>query len=220
MTTPPEAPTRTPRTNDPARTRADIIEVATEELAKNGLNGARVDQIAERTHTSKRMLYYYFQSKEGLFRAVLLSYYEKLRSAEAKLDLASKPPLAALRELVEFTFDYHVSNAENVRLVLVENIHRGVNIEGLPMLDSINSAIITSVGDICRRGAGNGDMRSDVDPFELYTSIASLCFFNVSNRYTIRAIFGRDLGSDTEVAIRRQVVVQMILGYVRPQPAA
>lgn len=213
-----ESNARVPRTNDPARTRANIIAVATEEFAKHGLSGARVDRIAEQTHTSKRMLYYYFKSKEGLYRAVLYSYYEKLRSAEAALDLAAKPPMTALRELVEFTFDYHVDNAETVRLVLVENIHRGENVEQLPLLDSLNSQTIASVKDICERGTASGEMRADLDPFELYTSIASLCFFNVSNRYTIRAIFGRDLAAPAEIAIRREAIVQMVQRYASAAP--
>ncbi|TPG21711.1 TetR/AcrR family transcriptional regulator [Sphingomonas koreensis] len=207
--------TRVPRTNDPERTRANIVAVATEEFAKHGLSGARVDRIAEQTHTSKRMLYYYFKSKEGLYRAVLYSYYEKLRSAEANLELGAKTPMIALRELVEFTFDYHVENAETVRLVLVENIHRGENIEQMPLVDTLNSAIIASVKDICDRGAASGEMRDDLDPFELYTSIAALCFFNVSNRYTIRAIFGHDLGAPDEIAMRREAIVQMVQRYAR-----
>src|SRR3984885_4285116 len=98
------------RIKDPERTRANIIEVASAEFAERGLSGARVDRIAERTQTSKRMLYYYFGDKEGLYRAVLLSYYQRLRSAEATLDLAHQPPLMALQSLVEFTFDYHLKN--------------------------------------------------------------------------------------------------------------
>ncbi len=203
----------TGRTNDPERTKANIIAVAAEEFAKYGLSGARVDRIAASTHTSKRMLYYYFESKEGLYRAVLYSYYEKLRSAEAGLDLSRKPPMAALRELVEFTYDYHVRNAEMVRLVLVENIHRGESIGELPLLDSLNSAIIATVEGILDRGVKSGEMRAGLDPFELYTSIAALCFFNVSNRYTMRAIFGRDLAAADEVRARREVVVEMVQRY-------
>ena len=48
-------------------TRHNILEVATEEFADKGFAGARIDEIAERTHTTKRMLYYYFTDKEGLY---------------------------------------------------------------------------------------------------------------------------------------------------------
>ena len=54
------------RTNDPARTMAEILQVATAEFAAKGLSGARIDAIAEATRTSKRMIYYYYGSKEGL----------------------------------------------------------------------------------------------------------------------------------------------------------
>ena len=55
------------RTQDPEGTRENIIEVATEEFAENGLAGARIDEIAAKTRSSKRMIYYYFGDKEGLY---------------------------------------------------------------------------------------------------------------------------------------------------------
>lgn len=75
------------RKNDPERTRENILAVATEEFAAHGLAGARVDAIAERTRTSKRMIYYYFISKEDLYLAVLEKAYRKIRSREADLKL-------------------------------------------------------------------------------------------------------------------------------------
>ena len=59
------------RVNDPDRTMANILQVATAEFADKGLAGARIDEIAALTSTSKRMIYYYFGSKEGLYVAVL-----------------------------------------------------------------------------------------------------------------------------------------------------
>src|SRR4051794_19882832 len=74
-----------PRGHDPDRTRADIIAMATEEFASAGFSGSRVDVIAERTRTSKRMIYYYFGSKEGLYLATLEKVYGELRAAEMNL---------------------------------------------------------------------------------------------------------------------------------------
>ncbi|HWF65628.1 MAG TPA: TetR/AcrR family transcriptional regulator [Rhizomicrobium sp.] len=199
---------------NPERTRANIIEVATAEFAERGLSGARVDRIAERTRTSKRMLYYYFGSKEGLYRAVLLSYYEKLRSAEAALDLTHRPPLTALKMLVEFTFDYHLKHAAIVRLVMVENIHKGRHIARLSAVTPLNSSILNTVADILKRGQADGSMRAGLDAFDLYSTIAALCFFNVSNRYTIRAIFQHDMGDSKEIAPRRQAIWEIARRYV------
>jgi AcrR family transcriptional regulator len=201
---------------NPERTRANIIDVATMEFAERGLSGARVDRIAERTHTSKRMLYYYFSDKEGLYRAVLLSYYEKLRSSETPLDLSHQPPMAALKSLVEFTFDYHMKHAAIVRLVMVENIHKGRHVAKLPSVTPVNSTILDSVADILRRGEEAGVIRAGLDGFDLYTTIAALCFFNVSNRYTFRAIFRRDLGDSKEAALRRRSIWEVVQRYVAP----
>jgi AcrR family transcriptional regulator len=71
------------RTNDPEKTKQDILDVATHEFAAKGLSGARIDEIAERIRTSKRMIYYYFGSKEALYLAVLEDAYRRIRRIES-----------------------------------------------------------------------------------------------------------------------------------------
>src|SRR4051794_31065119 len=84
----PRAARRAPaRTNDPERTTADILDIATREFADKGLAGARIDEIAAATRTSKRMIYSYFGSKEGLYIAVLEEAYRRMRAIEASLHL-------------------------------------------------------------------------------------------------------------------------------------
>src|SRR5215472_16399614 len=116
------------RERDPEATRRNILEIATEEFAEKGFSGARVDDIAARTNTSKRMIYYYFGDKEGLFVAVLERAYSRIRQIEAALELAQIEPESALRALVGFTFDYYNANESFVRLVMTENIHNGVHL--------------------------------------------------------------------------------------------
>ena len=202
------------RSNDPERTKADILEVATREFSEKGLSGARIDEIAERTHTSKRMIYYYYGGKEALYRAVLEACYRRIRSVEDKVDLEAMPPLDALAELVEFTFDHHNQNEDFIRLVMVENIHRGVNIASLP--SDVNESAIEKLRDICRRGVAEGVMRDDIDPLALHMSISALCFFNVSNRHTFSTIFNVDMTSPAATRKRRKQVTELILRYVAP----
>jgi AcrR family transcriptional regulator len=202
------------RAKNPEKTRANIIDVATAEFAESGLSGARVDRIAARTNTSKRMLYYYFGDKDGLYRAVLLSYYEKLRTAELALDLTHREPLEALKLLVDFTFDYHLKNAGIVRLVMVENIHKGQHVAKLPQVTSVNTSVLDAVANICERGAREGRMREGLDNFDLYTTIAALCFFNVSNRYTFRSIFKHDMADPKEAAARKKSIWEVVRRFV------
>lgn len=204
------------RTNDPEKTKADILAVAFKEFAELGFAGARVDEIAAQTRTSKRMIYYYFESKDGLYKAVLADYYKRLRGAERSLHLEDHEPLEALRELVGFTFDWHATHPEGVRLIMTENIHQGRYVAELPSAESLNSVIINSVRSIVERGVKTGVIRPDVDPVDLYQSIAALNFFNVSNRYTFSKIFDVDMASPQATAARRQSVIEAILRFVKP----
>ncbi|MES2342504.1 MAG: TetR/AcrR family transcriptional regulator [Pseudomonadota bacterium] len=202
------------RTNDPDRTRANIIDVATHEFSEKGLSGARIDEIAERTHTSKRMIYYYFESKEGLYRAVLEDCYRRIRTIESSLDLKAKSPMEALAQRVRFTFDYQIANPDFIRMVMVENIHHGEHIAQLPNLPITNLEAIDSLRDIVARGVAEGVMRADIDPIDLHMSISALCSFNVGNRHTFSTIFKVDMTSPAATAARRDSVTDMILRFV------
>jgi AcrR family transcriptional regulator len=202
------------RTNDPDGVRRNIIDVATREFARKGYGGARVDAIANRTRTSKRMIYYYFGSKESLYLAVLEEAYSAIRGAEATLDLASLPPDAALRRLVGATFDYYIDHPEFVRLVMNENIMDGVHMKRSKSIGRLNLAVIDALADIVARGQKAGLFRRGLDPLELHMSISALGIFHVANRATFSTIFRRDMTSPQAVAARRAQVVDIILGHV------
>jgi len=211
----PRRRSRRQRTNDPDGNRRNIVEIATQEFAENGFSGARVDEIAARTKTSKRMIYYYFGGKEGLYIAVLEQAYRNIRSVEGTLDLAHQSPEEALRTLVGFTFDYQNAHPEFIRLVMNENILHGAYLAQSKDIQRLNLAVVSSVGELLARGQRDGTFRTDLDPVDLHMSISALCFFNVSNRATFSTIFKRDMSSRKALAKRRAEVVDLILRYVR-----
>ena len=199
-----------PRVPDREGTRQNIIEIATEEFAENGLAGARIDEIAARTKASKRMIYYYFEDKEGLYLSVLEAAYEKVRSVEAKLDLEHLQPVDALKRLVQFTFDHHHSNEDFIRLVMIENIHHGEYLARSKVIQSLNVTAIGTIERLYDRGVRDGAFRRGIDPIDLHWQISALCFFNVSNRATFSKIFGRDLTAEGSPGKRQQHVQQQI----------
>jgi AcrR family transcriptional regulator len=221
------APTRTrakgkaapTRVNDAEASRADILAAATKEFSEKGLSGARVDSIADRTKINKRMIYYYFSSKEGLYRAVLERCYGHIRMSESAAELDSLPPAEALRQHVRLTFDYHNMHPDFVRLVMNENIHQAAHIGELASIRTRNRAVIKTLQSLLDRGVEAGVFRTDITPVELHMSISALCFYNVSNRYTFSKIFERDMTSAAAVAARREVVVDMIMRWVSATPA-
>ncbi|MBB3948875.1 TetR/AcrR family transcriptional regulator [Aureimonas jatrophae] len=200
-------------------TRDDILLVAREEFAAHGLSGARVDAIAERTRTSKRMIYYHFGSKEGLYLAVLEHAYAGIRGVEAELRLGDLDPEEAMRRLVDFTFDYDEANPEFIRLVTIENIHRATHMRQSGTLGQLNVSVIDTIADILRRGQQSGVFRRDVDPIDLHMLISSYCFFRVSNRHTFGAIFDRDLADGTVQARHKQLLQDAVLALLR-EPAS
>ena len=210
-----EAPRAPTRTNNPDRTRENIIEVATHEFSEKGLAGARIDLIAEATRTSKRMIYYYFGSKEGLYLAVLEEAYRRIRNIEAALHLEDLPPEEALRTLVSFTVDYQRANPDFIRLVMNENIYRGKFLAQSSRIQELNVPAIAAVDAVYRRGVEAGVFRAGIDPVDLHMSISALSFFNVSNSHTFALIFKRDLESPEAIAQRRENVADMVLRYVQ-----
>ncbi len=208
-------PAATGRVNDPEGTKRNIIEVAAKEFADKGLAGARIDEIAAKTKASKRMIYYYFGSKDDLYLKVLEAAYSEVRATEAGLGLDDLPPLAALERLVRFTFDHHNASEDFIRLVMIENIHRGAYLAKSPVIQELNVTAIDAVRRLYRRGVEEGVFRAGLDPIELHWQISALSFFNVSNRPTFSMIFKRDLGSKQSIASLRESVVEMVLRHVR-----
>ena len=204
-----------PRTNDPERTMADIVEVATREFADKGLAGARIDEIAAATRTSKRMIYYYFGSKEGLYIAVLEHAYQAIRNTEAALHLDDLAPEQALRELVGATVDYQLAHPEFTRLVMTENIHRGEFLAQSKAIRDLNMPAIAAIAKVYQRGCATGQFRPGLDPLDLHMSISALAVFNVANKHTFSLIFQRDLDLPAAVAARRDSIVEMVLRFVR-----
>jgi AcrR family transcriptional regulator len=202
------------RTNDPARTMAEILAVATHEFADKGLTGARIDAIAAATRTSKRMIYYYFGSKEGLYVAVLEDAYRRMRQTEGDQHLEDLAPMLALRRLVEFTFDHHQGNQDFIRLVMSENIQRGQYLAQSKSVRQVNMAAIATIEKLYQRGVAEGVFRAGLAPLDIHASISALSFFNVSNQYTFGLIFERDVQEVQALIQRRASVVEMVARFV------
>ena len=166
---------------DPEKVKADILEVATDIFSERGFAGARIDEIVRRTKTSKRMIYYYFGDKSGLYLSVLEAAYTKLRNAEKELDIDALDPFEALDKLVEFTSDCHRQHPEYVRLIAGENIQNGWHLKQSQTIPELNSQIITSLATICQKGIDQGLFRADLDAIELHWAISALSVCNVSN---------------------------------------
>jgi TetR/AcrR family transcriptional regulator len=209
-----KSPARAHR-RDPDRTREAILIAAQHEFATKGLSGGRVDAIARRARANKRMIYHYFGNKDGLYLAALERVYEDLRGTEKTLDLAHLAPEAAIRRLIEFTFDYSRRHPELISLINNENLHRARYLRKSRKVRELHSPFVALIDGILRRGVAAGVFRPGLDAVELYITIAAVGYFYLSNNWTLSAIFGRALGSDAACRKRKKHNVDVILNAIR-----
>jgi AcrR family transcriptional regulator len=198
----------------PEANRACIVRAAIDEFAARGFKGASMDAIADRTATTRALINYYFGSKEKVYLAVLEHVYSEIRHAEGLLDLDHLDPTAAIRRIVEFTFTYYLEHEGFVRLVVAENQARGSHFRKSKTMRSLNRPIIETLARVLARGQADGSFRADANAVEVHMAIAALGLFNVTNQYTFGAIFQIQMGAKGDVPRRRELVAEVILGYL------
>ncbi len=202
------------RQRDPEQTRAEILHVAADEFAEHGFSGARVDRIAAQMRTTKRMIYYYFGSKEELYVAVLEGAYAAIRRAEQEIDVDHLDPIAAIRRLAELTFDHHEADPSFLRLVSIENIHRAEHLRRSSQIANLNLPAIDLIARILERGYASGAFVRRVDAIDLHMMISAFCVFRISNQHTFGVIFDRDLTSPDLRDRYRTMLADMVVSYL------
>lgn len=215
--TPTTTPTRSPRgrrARDSALTKESILRAATFEFCRNGLGGARVEAIAQRAKANMRLLYAYFGDKNGLYLAVLEHVYSEIRAAEQALNLDGLEPVAAMRGLINFTFDFFEGHQNYIALINNENLQRARYLRKSRKIADLTLPLVASIESILRRGVAAGLFRTGVDPIQLYVSITAMSYFHVSNRHTLSAMFDKDLGEAAWLELRREHAQDMILTWL------
>jgi AcrR family transcriptional regulator len=202
------------RSHAQAREQAidQIIDIATKEFVEKGLAGARIDEIAGQA--TKRKIYYYFEGKDDLYRAVLERAYRRVRQSESQIDVEQGSALEALRCLIEHDVRYHSQHPELVRLVMNENIHRAEHLKQIQDLPEGNRKVVEILGRIIQRGEAEGSFRMGIDPIKLHMNMTALSFYNVSNQFTFAHNFGLDMSSPEAVEQRATEVADIIIAWV------
>ena len=199
-------------------TKARILAAAKTAFATGGLGGARVDEIAELADANKRMIYHYFDSKEGLFQAVLEAAYADIRMAEQALDLENIPARDALENLVRFTWQYYLDNPEFITLVNSENLHKARHLKQSEIIATLSRRFVDMVGSLLDRGVEEGVFRPGLDPVQLNITIAAIGYYYLTNRYTGSIIFERDLMADEALEARLAFNIDTVMRLVCVNP--
>ena len=201
---------------NPEKTAKTILAAATTEFAKFGFSGARIDIIADRAQSNKRLIYHYFGSKEDLFLAVLEYAYSKIRHHEANLNLENLSPTDAMKKLVNFTFNYFLNNPDFIRLLNSENLLNAKHLKQSNKILKMQLPLLSKLDAILIDGIKSGVFRHDVKAIDLHITIAALGYFYLSNANTLEAVFKKNLKSKSSLKQRSQHIEDVILGYLRP----
>ncbi|MEI6716960.1 MAG: TetR/AcrR family transcriptional regulator [Betaproteobacteria bacterium] len=204
-----------PITRDPEKSRANILEAARTEFARSGLGGARVDQIAKMAGINKRMLYHYFGNKDDLFCSVLEANYAHKRDSEKALALEQEEPVEAIRKLIALTWDYYLKHPEFLTLLNSANLHQAAHIKKSREIRKMHTPFVSMIKSVLDKGASQKVFKKDVDPAQLYITIAGLSYFYLSNQYTLSAIFGRNLLAPSARKERLTHMTDVVLSFLK-----
>lgn len=202
-------------TRDPVKKSRIILKAARKEFSKAGYAGARVDRIAAYSKLSKGLIYHHFQSKDGLFQAVLEQLYAELGEANKDLYLENFEPEAGVRRLIDHTFEFFVKTPEFITLVNAENLLKAQHLKKSELVGKTFEPLRKSLEALLRRGDEQGVFRSDVDATELYISIVGLGYFFLANKFTLSIVFDTNLTHADATQARREHIPEVILGYLR-----
>jgi TetR/AcrR family transcriptional regulator len=208
------APRQVKQTRNAEATRARILDTARVEFVTHGLNGARVDRIAEQSGVNKNLIYHYFGSKDDLYLEVLEGIYAGLRARQEDESLRGLAPGEAMAKLVANTFDHFTATPDLIRLMSIENIHYAANLKRSASVKPLYRGLLDTMEHILKRGQAEGLFRQNVDAVDLYLSISGLAYFFLSNQHTLSWLLDRNLVARQRVETRRQHVVQMVLSYL------
>lgn len=195
-------------------TQENILRAATKVFAKHGFAGGRIEQISKAAKSHDRMIYYYFGNKEALFIAVIEDTYRRFNEAESKVVLNFDDPVEDLKALVRFMWTYYQQNPEFITLLNSENLHRGKHISKSMRAREYSSPAISLMARVLEKGAETGVFRPDLRARDIYLMAAALAYFYTSNRYTLSAFLGEDLGAPEALAYWEEFIASAVIRHV------
>jgi AcrR family transcriptional regulator len=156
---------RKPRT-DAQRNRERILEVAKEAFTRFGAN-ASLDDIAKEAAIGAGTLYRHFPTRDALIEAVYRSEVEKLAAAERKFSEAM-PAVGALRAWMLLFVDY-IATKQIIAPVLNSMV-------GGPskLFEGSRGQIQGAIDSLVRRAIKSGDIRKDLEPFDLLRALVGV----------------------------------------------
>lgn len=153
-------------------TQQQILDAAEIEFARHGLKGARLSAIASRASITTAMIHYYFENKEGLYKAVLQRPIDEAQSRVSELNLDHLPPEDALKQIIRCAIAYESAYPHRQMLWFQEANQN----QGLYFKQGNLWGLYGHLLKVLERGMAEGCFRP-LDPLLTMTHILSVCIF-------------------------------------------
>lgn len=202
---------------NPEETRRRILDAATDEFARHGFEGGRIDRIARSASANQRMIYHYFGDKAGLYVAVLEQALSRLRMEEMKLDMDAMAADEGLLQLFDFISGHFEGHPELVKLLSGENLLEAAYLKRSDATPVISSPLLGLIEGLLARGGADGSVRAGLDPLHLYVTMVALSYFHLSNGATLSVIFDTDLARPDWRRDHRAMARAMLRAYLLPK---
>ncbi|HEY9823691.1 MAG TPA: TetR/AcrR family transcriptional regulator [Candidatus Sericytochromatia bacterium] len=153
-------------------TQQQILDAAELEFARHGLKGTRMSDIAAHARITTATIHYYFENKEGLYRAVLQRPINEVQAMVEQLNLDHLPPEDALKQIIQVAITYEATNPHRQMLWFQESSQN----QGFYFQQANVESLHAHLLKILERGITEHCFRP-LDPFLTLTHILSVCTF-------------------------------------------
>jgi TetR/AcrR family transcriptional regulator len=206
-----KTPKATNLTRNSEVTKNQILDAAEAEFAVTGLSGARTEAIAAQTGVTKAMIYYYFQSKEELYQAVLERCLVGMLSMAEHLQLDLLPPDAALVKLIT-TMLQCMSEAPRIGSILcLEAIQN----KGKYYPKQLGNILYGTMVKVLERGMASGAFRQ-LEPRHTAVNIVGACSFYFTAQENLKYLWpGKRLLCKELLQGHTQESIDLIMAGVR-----
>jgi AcrR family transcriptional regulator len=189
-----------------------LLNAATSEFAQKGLDGARIDVIADVAGINKRMIYHYFGGKETLYLEVLRYNFNQIYDITK---VAMVPDTGPMKKIESFLRKYFIFLSENndfVRLLDWETLNGGrFASQFLPQLYDL---VQPELSEILREGQSSGLFRQELDLRHMIVSVNALCQVYFSRSVIIRSLWQKDIMSEEMLEERIKHVLDLLFNGI------
>ena len=198
-----------------AVTKANILRAAEEEFSEKGIYGARVEEIAKKSGSNKRMIYEYYGNKEDLYMVVLENAYNRLSEKEEFIFHHVTDCEKAVEDIIRMYYDFLANDEKFVNMIMWENLNRAEYMKRSESFGTLKNPLLTSLHKILEKGKKEKIFRDDINEEQLAVLFITSSFSYFSNVHTLSYLMKTDLTDTEKMEKRVEMVVKMILDFIK-----